>query len=76
MGVGTGTGLDNWTGLTRLPTATQWIGIDISPTACRVTAKRLKDVCGLREGQQAWLDGKGFIVEDLPSPDPRLCPPV
>jgi hypothetical protein len=23
------------------------IGIDISPTACRVMAKRLRDVCGL-----------------------------
>src|SRR5205085_6882711 len=23
----------------------QWIGIDISPTACRVMAKRLRDVC-------------------------------
>jgi hypothetical protein len=27
----------------------QWIGIDISPTACRVMAKRLRDVCGLPE---------------------------
>jgi DNA modification methylase len=29
----------------------KWIGIDISPTACRVMAKRLKDVCSLKEGQ-------------------------
>ena len=29
----------------------QWIGIDVSPTACRVMAKRLRDVCGLKEGQ-------------------------
>ena len=35
----------------------QWIGIDISPTACRVMAKRLRDVCGLKEGQAAWLAG-------------------
>ena len=37
----------------------KWIGIDISPTACRVMAKRLKDVHGLKEG----ID---FIVRDLP----------
>ena len=50
----------------------QWIGIDVSPTACRVMAKRLRDVCGLKEGQQAWLDGKGFIVEDLPRSEEQL----
>jgi hypothetical protein len=27
------------------------IGIDISPTACRVMAKRLRDVCGLPESE-------------------------
>ena len=31
----------------------QWIGIDISPTACRVMAKRLRDVCKLRENEDA-----------------------
>ena len=50
----------------------QWIGIDISPTACRVMAKRLRDVCGLKEGQAAWLGGKGFIVEDLPRTEDQL----
>lgn len=50
----------------------QWIGIDISPTACRVMAKRLRDVCGLKEGQQAWLAGKGFIVEGLPFSEDQL----
>ena len=50
----------------------QWIGIDVSPTACRVMAKRLRDVCKLKEGQQAWLDGKGFIVEDLPRSEEQL----
>ena len=44
----------------------QWIGIDVSPTACRVMAKRIRDVCGLKEGQQAWLAGHGFILEGLP----------
>jgi hypothetical protein len=29
----------------------QWIGIDISPTACRVMAKRLRDVCGIPESE-------------------------
>ena len=32
----------------------QWIGVDISPTACRVMAKRLRDVCGLREDETLW----------------------
>ncbi len=44
----------------------QWIGIDISPTACRVMAKRLRDVCGLRESEKAWQAGRGFVVRDLP----------
>jgi hypothetical protein len=29
----------------------QWIGIDISPTACRVMAKRRRDVCALPESE-------------------------
>ncbi|MBL8747055.1 MAG: restriction endonuclease [Phycisphaerae bacterium] len=46
----------------------QWIGIDISPTACRVMAKRLKDVCGMRESEPGHRakDPKCFIVRDLP----------
>ena len=44
----------------------QWIGIDISPTACRVMAKRLRDVCGLKESEPLWKIGRGFIVRDLP----------
>ncbi len=43
-----------------------WIGIDISPTACRVMAKRLRDVCKLPEGEKLWKIGRGFIVRDLP----------
>jgi DNA modification methylase len=50
----------------------QWIGIDVSPTACRVMAKRLRDVCGLKEGQSAWLAGQGFIVEGLPWSEAQL----
>lgn len=44
----------------------QWIGIDISPTACRVMAKRLRDVCHLPENEHTWRQGKGFVVRDLP----------
>ncbi len=44
----------------------QWIGIDISPTACRVMAKRLRDVCKLPENESLWRVGRGFVVRDLP----------
>jgi len=42
------------------------IGIDISPTACRVMAKRLRDVCALPESEPLWRAGRGFVVRDLP----------
>ena len=38
----------------------QWIGIDISPTACRVMAKRLRDVCHLREEEKCWSAGRAL----------------
>ena len=44
----------------------QWIGIDVSPTACRVLAKRLRDVCRLPENEKLWRVGRGFVVRDLP----------
>ncbi|MCK4623789.1 MAG: hypothetical protein KAV00_00625 [Phycisphaerae bacterium] len=44
----------------------QWIGIDISPTACRVMAKRLRDVSHIKEDENLWRTGRGFIVRDLP----------
>ena len=46
----------------------QWIGIDISPTACRVMAKRLRDVCHMRESEPGWRarDTRSFVVRDLP----------
>ncbi|MEK7757556.1 MAG: DNA methyltransferase [Planctomycetota bacterium] len=50
----------------------QWIGIDISPTACRVMAKRLRDVCKLREDETLWLVGRGFVVRDLPWTEEKL----
>jgi len=37
----------------------KWIGIDISPTACRVMAKRLENEFFMKEGQHFW-------VRDLP----------
>ena len=48
------------------------IGIDISPTACRVMAKRLRDVCGLPESEPLWKAGRGFVVRDLPGSEEKL----
>lgn len=50
----------------------QWIGVDISPTACRVMAKRLRDVCKLREDETYWRNAKGFVVRDLPWTEKQL----
>lgn len=50
----------------------QWIGIDISPTACRVMAKRLRDVCRIHEDENYWRRGKGFVVRDLPWTEKQL----
>ena len=50
----------------------QWIGIDISPTACRVMAKRLRNVCGLPENETLWKIGRGFVVRDLPWSEEKL----
>ncbi|MFH1718385.1 MAG: DNA methyltransferase [Planctomycetota bacterium] len=50
----------------------QWIGIDVSPTACRVMAKRLRDVCGIKEDEKLWRIGRGFVVRDLPWTEKQL----
>src|SRR6266478_4577525 len=50
----------------------QWIGIDVSPTACRAMAKRLKKDCGLKEDEKLWEIGRGFIVRDLPKTEAEL----
>ena len=34
--------------------------------ACRVMAKRLRDVCALPEREPLWRAGRGFVVRDLP----------
>ena len=48
----------------------KWIGVDISPTACRVMSQRLYELYKLREGKDFW-------VEDLPktSEELRMLPP-
>jgi hypothetical protein len=50
----------------------QWIGMDVSPTACRVIAKRMRDVCGLPESEPLWRAGRGFVVRDLPWSEEKL----
>ncbi len=50
----------------------QWIGIDVSPTACRVMAKRLRDVCKIKEDEKLWRIGRGFVVRDLPWSEKKL----
>ena len=50
----------------------QWIGIDVSPTACRVMAKRLNRCSGLTESVALWKIGRGFIVRDLPWTEEQL----
>jgi DNA modification methylase len=49
-----------------------WIGIDVSPTACRVMAKRLRNSCGIAENENLWASGRGFIVRDLPWTEEQL----
>ena len=50
----------------------QWIGIDISPTACRVMAKRLKKDCALPENEKLWQIARGFVSRDLPKTEEQL----
>jgi site-specific DNA-methyltransferase (adenine-specific) len=55
----------------------QWIGLDVSPTACRVMAKRLRDICRVPENEKLRQSGRGFVVRDLPWTEhqPRRIPP-
>jgi len=50
----------------------QWIGIDLSPTACQVVAKRLKDVCAISQNEKLWRIGRGFVLRDLPWSEKKL----
>lgn len=43
----------------------KWIGIDISPTACRVMSQRLQNTLKLKEGRD-------FILSDLPKTEEEL----
>jgi hypothetical protein len=43
----------------------RWIGVDFSPTACRVMAQRLEDRLGLKEGTD-------FNLHDLPKSEEEL----
>jgi len=43
----------------------KWIGVDISPTACRVMAQRLYELFKLREGTDFWVDDLPKTEEDL-----------
>ncbi len=56
----------------------QWIGIDVSPTACGVMAKRMRDICKIKEDEKLWLAGRGFVVRDLPWSEAKLreLPPL
>lgn len=49
-----------------------WIGIDISPTACRVMAHRIEERCKLKESEILWNAGRGFVVRNLPWTQDRL----
>ena len=48
----------------------KWIGIDISPTACREMANRLRDTLTLKEGVHFWLRDMPKTVKEL-----RVYPP-
>ena len=50
----------------------QWVGIDISPTACNVMAKRLRDRCKIKHNENLWRADRGFVVRDLPWTDQKL----
>jgi DNA modification methylase len=64
---GCGTALEAAENLNR-----KWIGVDISPTACQVMAKRLRDQCKLKESDALWQIGRGFVVRDLPWSEEKL----
>jgi len=43
----------------------KWIGIDISPTACRVVSQRLSKDYGLKEGTDYYVRNMPMTVEEL-----------
>lgn len=49
-----------------------WIGIDISPKACHVMAKRIRDVCHIEWDETLWRANRGFAVFGLPRSEENL----
>ncbi len=43
----------------------RWIGIDVSPTACRVMAQRLVSQCHITEGKDFWVRDLPKTAEEL-----------
>jgi len=43
----------------------RWIGVDISPTACKVMGERLTKECGIIEGKDYWLRDLPRTIEEL-----------
>jgi hypothetical protein len=50
----------------------QWVGIDVSPTACQVIAKRMRDKCHLKENEAMRQMGRGYALRDLPWSEDKL----
>lgn len=44
----------------------RWIGIDFSPTACRIMADRLEKKCKIRQSEALWKVDRGFILKGMP----------
>jgi site-specific DNA-methyltransferase (adenine-specific) len=43
----------------------QWVGIDVSPTACRVMSQRLEKYCRVREGENIYVRDLPKTIEEL-----------
>jgi site-specific DNA-methyltransferase (adenine-specific) len=50
----------------------QWIGIDVSPTACNVIGTRMRKECGLKDSETLRQIGRGYVIRDLPWSEHQL----
>jgi DNA modification methylase len=50
----------------------RWIGIDFSPTACKIMATRLEQKCKIRQNDALWKADRGFIVKGMPTTAEQL----
>jgi hypothetical protein len=50
----------------------QWIGVDFSPTACKIVSKRLQDKCKLKDDEALWENGRAFVTKNLPWTEDQL----